>query len=79
MKYKRIKVNDSDKNEMIEENNQEYDLLLDKYKNFFDQKSTFHSNQLEQQIVPYLMEIREKKTDISVELKDIFELVSDVS
>lgn len=64
---------------MIEENNQEQDLLLDKYKNFFDQKLTFYNNQLEQQIVPYLLEIRDKKTDISLELKDIFELVSDVN
>ena len=40
---------------MIEDNNQEQDLLLDKYKNFFDQKLTFYNNQLEQQIVPYLL------------------------
>lgn len=72
-------MNDSDKTEMIEEDSTECDLLLDKFKNFFDQKYTYHSNQLEQQIVPKLMEIRDKKTDLAVELKDVFELVSDVS
>jgi hypothetical protein len=79
LKYKRIKINDSDKNEMIEEDNQDYDLLLDKYKNFFEQKSVFHNSQLEQQIVPKLMETRDKKTNLAVELKEVFELVSDVS
>jgi len=64
---------------MIEEDSQEFDLLLDKSKNFFEQKYTFHNSQLEQQIVPYLMEAREKKSDIVMELKDVFELVSDVS
>ena len=64
---------------MIEEDNQEYDLLLDKYKNFFDQKSTFHNSQLQEKILPYLMELREKKADIVLDLKDAFELVSDVS
>jgi hypothetical protein len=78
LKYKRIKVNESDKTELIDEDNQEYDLLLDKYKNFFEQKYTFHSNQLEKQILPKLMEIRDKKDPLVVELKDIFELVTDV-
>lgn len=80
MKYKRIKVNDNDKTELIEEDNQDYDLLLDKFKNFFEQKSAFLNNQLEKQILPKLMEIRERKGDpIVLELKDIFELVCDVS
>lgn len=38
------------------------------------------NNQLEKQIIPKLMEIRERKGDpIVLELKDIFELVCDVS
>ena len=57
---------------MIEEDNQEYDLLLDKYKNFFEQKYAYHSNQLEKSILPKLMEIRDKKDQLTVELKDVF-------
>lgn len=40
---------------MIEEDNQEYDLLLEKYKNFFEQKLNYHNSQIEEQIVPYLL------------------------
>jgi len=54
---------------MIEEDNQEYDLVLDKYKNFFDQKYNYHNSQIEEQIVPYLLEVRNKKANIAVELK----------
>lgn len=80
LKYKRVKVNEDDKADLIEEDNQEYDLLLDKYKNFFEQKYTYYTNHLEKQIVPKLMDIRTKTADpLVLELKDIFELVADVS
>jgi hypothetical protein len=47
IKYKRIKVNDNDKTDMIDEDSQELDLVLDKYKNFFDQKYNYHNSQIE--------------------------------
>ena len=46
LRYKRIKINDKDKTEMIEEDNQEYDLVLAKFKNLFDQKSIYLTSQL---------------------------------
>ena len=55
LKYKRIKVNESDKVELVDSDSQEYDLLLDKYKNFFEHKYNFHTNQLEKQILPKLL------------------------
>jgi hypothetical protein len=64
---------------MIEEDNQDYDLLLGKFKNFFEQKCVFYNSQLEQQIVPKRMKTREMKTNLAVELKEVFRLLSDVS
>lgn len=72
LKYKRVKVNDGDKADLIEEDNQDYDLLLDKYKNFFEQKHTFHSNQLDTAILPKLLEIKDKKDPIAAQLPEIF-------
>lgn len=81
LKYKRIKVDEDDDEDMVEDENQEFDLLLDKYKNVFEHKYNFYSDQLNNKILPKLIDEYGKKEEaqpIVKDLKDIWELANDV-
>jgi len=56
LKYKRVKVDEDDNEDLIDDDNQEFDLLLDKYKNLFEHKYNFYSDQIKNQILPKLLE-----------------------
>lgn len=81
LKYKRVSVNEDNGEDLIEEGDAT-NLLLDKYRNLFEHKYNFYSDQLTKRIVPKLLEDFAKKPDSQPLIKDLkaaWELVTDVS
>ena len=60
IKYKRVKVDEDDDDDELIEDKEDFDLLLDKYRNSFEHKYNFYSDQINNQVLPKLQEYAKK-------------------
>ena len=66
---------------MIEEDDENFDMLLDKFRNLFDHKYNFFNDQIRKNIIPKIIDYygkKEESTQIIKQAQEITELANDV-